>query len=108
MRAMSWFSRRKENEPWEDEDKAPVGDIETAQKIRDICGSAASSAEKLAGFVNRPSDKNKKYEAERYDGAKKRALELAKHISDELLRDTAVRQIVNLCMRANDVETATV
>ena len=43
-----------------------------------------------------------------YDSAKKRALELAKHISDDLLRDAAVRQIVNLCMSANDVETAAV
>ena len=31
-----------------------------------------------------------------------------KQISDELLRDTAVRQIVNLCMHANDLETAIV
>lgn len=109
MRPMPWFSRRKQKEIWEPEDdKVPSGDIETAHQIRDICSSAASSAEKLARLVNRPSDKNKKFEAARYDGAKKRALELAKQISDELLRDTAVRQIVNLCMRANDVETATV
>ncbi len=106
---MPWFSRRKSKEVWEQEDdKVPVGDIETAHRVRDICASAASSAEKLARLVNRPSDKNKKLEAERYDAAKKHALELAKQISDELLRDTAVRQILNLCMRANDLETATV
>ncbi len=109
MWPMPWFSKRKQKDLWEqDDDKVPVGDIETAHQIRDICGSAASSAEKLARLVNRPSDKNKKFEAERYEGAKKRALKLAEQITDELLRDTAVRQIVNLCMHANDVETATV
>jgi hypothetical protein len=106
---MPWFNRSKVKEPWqEEEDNALVGDIEIAHRIRDICNSATSSAEKLAGFVNRPSDKNKKFEADRYDNAKKRALELAKQISDELLRDTAVRQILNLCICANDVETAAV
>jgi hypothetical protein len=104
---MPWFSRHKEQDPWV-EDSTPVGDIETAHRIRDICNSATSSAEKLAGFANRPNDKKKVYEATRYDAAKKRALALAKHISDELLRDVAVRQIVNLCMRASDVETAAI
>ncbi len=103
---MPWFSRPKENEPWEDDDEAPVGDIETAHKIRDICTSAASCAQKLAGLNNRPNDKTRKYEAARYDRARKRALELARRISDDLLRDTAVRQILNLCVSAGDVETA--
>jgi hypothetical protein len=103
---MPWFSRNKEDAPWEDETEAPVGDIETAHKIRDICNFAASSAQKLAAFNNRPSDKTKKNETARYDRARKRALVLAKQISDDLLRDTAVRQIVNLCVSAGDVETA--
>ena len=105
---MPWFSRRKENEPWEDGNEGPVGDIETAHRIRDICSSAASSAQKLAGLINRPNDKTKKYETVRYDRARKRALVLAKQIYDDLLRETAVRQIVNLCVSAGDVETATI
>jgi len=108
MPAMPWLSKNKKKEAWEEDDRTPVGDIDLAHKIRDICAAAMSSAKKLGALVNRPSDKKKKVEAERYDAAKKRALELAKQMSDELLRDTAVRQIVNVCMSANDVETAAV
>ena len=105
---MPWFSRDKEKDPWEENGDSLVGDIDLAHKVRDICASAESSAEKLSVLVNRQNDKLKKSEFGRYDAAKRRALELAKLMSDELLRDTAVRQIVNLCMRANDVETAAV
>ncbi len=105
---MPWFSRPKENEPWEDDNEAPVGDIEAAHKIRDICNSAASSAEKLTALNNRPTDKTRTNEAARYDRARKRALVLAQQISDDLLRDMAVRQIVNLCVSGGDVETATI
>ncbi len=105
---MPWFTRPKKGEPWEQEDDALHGDIDLAHKIRDICASAASSADKLGALVNRPNDKIKKVETGRYEAAKRRALELAKQMSDELLRDTAVRQIVNLCMKSNDVETAAV
>ncbi len=105
---MPWFSRRKANEPWEEETEAPVGDIETAHRIRDICSSAASGAQRLAGLGNRPNDKTKKNEVARYDRARKRSLVLAKQIYDDLLRETAVRQIVNLCVSAGDVETAAI
>jgi hypothetical protein len=105
---MLWFGKRNQKEIWEEDNDEPFGDIEAAQKIRSICNLAAGSAEKLAGFAERPSAKKKKYEAGRYDGAKKRALELAGKMSDDLLRDTAVRQIVNLCVTANDLKTASV
>ena len=105
---MRWFSKVKQKEAWEyDEVGGPAGDIQTAHKVRDICGSVASSAEKLARLANRPNDTIKKAETARYEAARQRALELAKQVSDELLRDTALRQIVNLCMSAGDVETAT-
>jgi len=83
----------------------PIGDIEAAHKIRDICRSAADSAEKLAGSADR-SDNKIKYAAERYERAAKTAMKIAIKISDDLLRDSAVRQIVNLCLQANDVKTA--
>jgi hypothetical protein len=34
------------------------------------------------------------------------AMEIAIKISDGLLRDSSVRQIVDLCMKANDLRTA--
>jgi hypothetical protein len=33
-------------------------------------------------------------------------MEIAIKISDDLLRDSAVRQIVSLCVKANDLRTA--
>jgi hypothetical protein len=104
--AMWWFNKGKRREIWDEDIQWPIGDIEAAHKIRDICRSAVDSAEKLGGLAGRPDDKNNKFETERYEGAAKAAMEIAIKISDGLLRDSSVRQIVNLCMKANDLKTA--
>jgi hypothetical protein len=103
--AMWWFNKGKRKEIWDEDIQWPIGDIEAAHKIRDICRSAESSAEKVAGFAGGPDNKNE-YETERYERAAKAAMEIAIKISDDLLRDYSVRQIVNLCMKANDLKTA--
>jgi hypothetical protein len=102
---MWWFNKRERKEIWDEDIQWPIGDIEAAHKIRDICRSAADSAEKLGGSIDR-SDNKIKYEAERYERAAKTAMKIAIKISDDLLRDSAVRQIVNLCLQANDLRTA--
>jgi hypothetical protein len=102
---MWWFNKGERKEIWDEDIQWPIGDIEAAHKIRDICRSAADSAEKLAGSADRSDDKIK-YAAERYERAAKTAMKIAIKISDDLLRDSAVRQIVNLCLQANDVRTA--
>jgi len=103
---MWWFGKRKRTEIWDQEIQWPIGDIEAAQKIRDICRSAAPSAEKAAGFADRPDDKKGKFEADRYQLAARTAMQIAIKMSDELLRDAALRQIVSLCMKADDLKTA--
>jgi hypothetical protein len=100
------FDKVKRKEIWEEELQWPIGDIEAAHKIRDICRSAADSAEKVGGVAGRPDSKNSKYESERYERAAKTAMEIAIRISDGLMRDSSVRQIVNLCLKANDLKTA--
>lgn len=104
------FNKDKRAEIWEEAIQWPIGDIEAAHKIRDICRSAADSAEKVGGFAGRQENsqhsKKNKYEAERFQHAAKAAMEIAIKISDDLLRDSAVRQIVNLCVTANDLKTA--
>jgi hypothetical protein len=100
------FDKVKRKEIWEEELQWPIGDIEAAHKIRDICRSAADSAEKVGGVAGRPESKNSKYESERYERAAKTAMEIAIRISDGLMRDSSVRQIVNLCLKANDLKTA--
>ena len=103
---MRWFRRQSPPEIWDESIDGPIGDIEAAHKIRDICRSAADSAEKVAGFAGLFDTPKKKYEAERYQRAAKRAMEIAMKIADDLLRDSAVRQIVSLCLKANDLRTA--
>lgn len=109
---MWWFNKAKRTEIWDEDIQWPIGDIEAAHKIRDICRSAADSAEKIGSLDDRPPTqnpkeiKNNEYEAGRYERAAKTAMEIAIKISDELLRDSAVRQIVHLCVKANDLRTA--
>jgi hypothetical protein len=111
---MWWFGKGKRKEVWDEEVPSPIGDIEAAHRIRDICRAAADSAEKTSGSdnpKNASKNENKKsrrdeHEADRYEGAARVAMEIAIKISDELLRDSAVRQIVDLCMKANDLRTA--
>jgi hypothetical protein len=104
--AMRWFNKGKRKEVWDENIQWPIGDIEAAHRIREICRSAADSAEKVSGFADRPDNKKSKYETERYERASKAAMEIAIKISDDLLRDSSVRQIVNLCVKANDLTTA--
>jgi hypothetical protein len=103
---MWWFDKVKRKEIWEEDFQWPIGDIEAAHKIRDICRSALDSAEKVGGAAVRPDSKKSQYDSERYERAAKTAMEIAIKISDGLMRDSSVRQIVNLCLKANDLKTA--
>ena len=100
--AMRWFNRPKPKDIWEEPVAGPLGDIEAAQRIRDICRSAADSAAKAGGA----GGKNQQQEFQRYERAARAAMETAMKISDDLLRDTAVRQIIDLCLTADDARTA--
>jgi len=103
---MWWFDKGKRKEIWEEDIQWPIGDIEAAHKIRDICRSALNSAETVGGPNRRGDGKNSKYDTDRYERAAKTAMEIAIKISDGLMRDSSVRQIVNLCLKANDLKTA--
>ena len=105
---MRWFGSNERKEIWDEPVLWPIGDIEAAKKIRDICRAAADSAEKVRGLAGPPASRKDKYHAERYERAARAAMEIAMKISDELLRDASVRQIVDLCMRANNLKTARV
>ncbi len=102
---MQWFKRAQRKDIWDDALEAPVGDIEAAKRIRDICRSAADSAEKV-GAADDLTHRKIKGEVERYERAARAAMEAAMKVSDELLRDAAVRQIVELCLKAGNITTA--
>jgi hypothetical protein len=110
---MWWLGRKKPSEIWEEQIQWPIGDTEAAEKIRNICRSAADSAERVGAPVGPPTSrrkrKDRKVEARdsgRYQSAARTAMEIAMKISDDLMRDSAVGQILDLCVKANDMKTA--
>lgn len=103
--AMWRFGKDKQKEVWDQPIEEPLGDIEAAKKIRVICRAASDSAHRVADSSGL-SAKRLKEEVERYERAAKAAMEIAMKVSDELMRDAAIRQIIELCMTANDLKTA--
>jgi hypothetical protein len=105
---MRWFHRERQPDVWEVADDQPLGDIGAAHKIRDICASAGTIAERLAATGGRDAGKKLAADAERYQAAIKRALEIAMQISDDSMRDVSVSQIIKLCMQVDHLKTARV
>jgi len=105
---MSWFHRERQPEIWEVVDDQPLGDIGAAHRIRDICASAGAIAERLAAAGGRNAEKQQAADAERYQAAIKRALEIAMQISDDSMRDVSVSQIIKLCVQVDHLKTARV
>jgi hypothetical protein len=102
---MWWFNKAGRKEIWDDPVEQPLGDIEAVQIVRTNCRDAADSAEKLGRPEGRPA-KKQQLERDRYERAAKAAMEIAMKMSDELMRDSAVREIVGLCMKAGNIKTA--
>jgi hypothetical protein len=105
---MRWFYRERQPEVWEVVDDQPLGDIAAAHKIRDICASAGTIAERLVAGGGRDAEKKLAADAERYQAAIKRALEIAMQISDDSMRDVSVSQIIRLCVQVDHLKTARV
>jgi hypothetical protein len=103
---MRWFRKTRQPDVWEVADVQPPGDIEAAQKIREICASAGSIADKIAAVGSRHAANSKAAETERYQAAIKRALEIAMKISDDSMRDASVGQIIGLCVTVDHMKTA--
>jgi len=104
---MRWFHRERQPDVWEVADE-PLGDIGAAHKIRDICASAGTIAERLVAAGGRDAEKKQAADAERYQAAIKRALEIAMQISDDSMRDVSVSQIIKLCVQVDHLKTARV
>ena len=91
--AMRWFGERKVQEIWDEEIQWPIGDIQAAHRIRDICRSAADSAER----VGRPENGKNKSDAERYENAARAAMEIAMRISDCLASYSFLLAVSSSC-----------
>jgi hypothetical protein len=96
---MRWFARPRLADIWDEPVQGPIGDIEAADRIRKICQDARVCAEAVGASAQSG-------ERERYERAARNAMEIAMKISDDLMRDDAVRRIVDLCVKADDIKTA--
>ena len=105
---MRWLHKERQPDVWEVADDQPLGDIGAAHKIRDICASAGTIADRLVAAGGRDAEQKQAADAERYQAAIKRALEIAMQISDDSMRDVSVRQIINLCVQVDHLKTARV
>src|SRR5262249_15529127 len=105
------FGSKPAGEVWDEPVDGPLGDIEAAERIRNICRSAVDSAgqaAQLAANGKRSAQKKQKAESDRYERAARAAMEIAMKMSDDLMRDAAVREIVDLCLVANNPKTANI
>jgi len=104
---MKWFKRRLK--PPLSTVPTPATDLKidaealALTKIRNMCAVATASAESVAQSSH---DDLSKSERQRFESAKRMSLELAKNITDVSYRDSALHHIVELCLKANDIETA--
>jgi pentatricopeptide repeat protein len=103
---MTWLKKGDASEAWEIEDEGKTGDLKLASQIREICNSVADSAEAVSVLYYGPSTETKKRQVDRYERAKKSAERKIEQISDKSVRDTAIYQVLNFCMKARDVENA--
>ena len=91
-----------------DDTREPHGDLEVARAIRAICRSAAIDDEQTRWSMDLPNQQKESAEPKgrRRARAARAAMEMAMKISDPLLRDSAIRQIIGLCMVTGDVKAA--
>src|SRR5438270_13108246 len=79
-----------------------IDDLEAAKRIRRICEGAADIAKNVSDGTGGSS------EIVRYEQAAEAAMHMVLKISDDLVRDEAVRQLIELCVKANSLRTAEV
>jgi hypothetical protein len=104
---MRWFWKHRQPDIWEVADDQPLGDIDAAHRIRDICASAQSIAQAMA-VGGRRAERKRAAEAERYQAAIKCALEISMTIADDAMRDNSVSEIIRLSVKVDHLKTARV
>jgi len=80
----------------------PIGDLEAAKRVSRLCEGAAEIAKNVSNGSGDTS------EMAQYEQAAEAAMHMVLKISDELVRDAAMRQIIELCVQANSLRTAEV
>src|SRR5207302_7978015 len=89
-------------------DDAPPGETEKMVEIQQLCWLAGISAETIARAKaeGRLEEEWAKYDLDRYKQLRAECIELADTITDEFYRAVVINYLVEVCMKAADVDDA--
>ncbi len=104
---MKWFKRYSKKVPVaipaSQSDLRQDVDARTLARIRNICAVASKS---VANAKTSREHLASRETQQQFESAKRRSLEFAKTIVDASCLDSALHYIIELCMEANDIESA--
>jgi hypothetical protein len=91
-------------------DDAPPGETEKMVSIQQLCWIAGISAESIARAKSegRLQEEWAQYELERYRQLRAECIEIADKITDEYYRAVVINYLVEVCMKAADIDDARV
>jgi hypothetical protein len=86
----------------------PPGEVETLAHIQNLCWLAGMSAQNIAEDDGNPPTTGDvpQYEPQRYEKLRLQAVRLVDGLTDNFYRSTAIHFLIDLCMKADDVELA--
>jgi hypothetical protein len=89
-------------------DDAPPGETEKMMEIQQLCWLAGISAETIARAKaeGRLEEEWAKYDLDRYKQFRAECIELADTITDEFYRAVVINYLVEVCMKAADIDDA--
>jgi hypothetical protein len=79
-----------------------------SMRVRTLCQIYGGSAENVGGGEFSDDEEISGYEKRRYEKGRKEALEIAIKLTDEFYRDAALHAAFDYCMKAKDLEFATI
>ena len=116
MRRFGWFKKRDQPAPSPrygsleqiERDDAPPGETEKMAEIQQLCWLAGISAETVARAMaeGRLEEEWAQYDLKRYRGLRAECIEIADTITDEFYRAVVINYLVEVCMKAADIDDA--
>src|SRR5215813_10855755 len=116
LRRFGWFKKRDQSAPSARRrsleqivrDHAPPGETENMVSIQQLCWIAGISAETIARAraEGRLQEEWAQYDLERYRRLRAECIEIADKITDEYYRAVVINYLVEVCMKAADIDDA--
>ena len=116
MRRFGWLKKRDPPAPSPrygsleqiERDDAPPGETEKMAEIQQLCWLAGISAETVARAMaeGRLEEEWAQYDLERYSRLRAECIEIADTITDEFYRAVVINYLVEVCMKAADIDEA--